>query len=183
MTADAQIGIPGPELELTGIDVEQRRPSEPAAQARGDAVGQVEQEAIARAGPEILGGCGAVVLLSSGRLVVLIVGEEHDGDPLGDAERLHVVLERLQVSARARDIGLRPQQLEPVRLDSQRPQTEQILERHPENTPARRVLGDEAGTDEDRNHVSSQSAIRRSSTLSDAKALSATARAASHWRR
>ena len=51
MTADAQIRVAGPELELTGIDVEQRRPSEPAAQAGGDAIGQVEQEAVARSSP------------------------------------------------------------------------------------------------------------------------------------
>ncbi len=51
MTANAQIDVAGPELELAGVDVEQRRPGEPTPQARGNAIAQVEQEAVARAGP------------------------------------------------------------------------------------------------------------------------------------
>ena len=76
MTADTQIDVAGPELELTGIDVEQRRPSEPAAQAGRDAIGQVEQEADRARGPIDHARIWRRRALSSGRLVVLIVGEE-----------------------------------------------------------------------------------------------------------
>src|SRR5229473_539942 len=93
VTADAKIVIAGPKLELAGVDVEQRRPGKPAAQARGHAVGQVEKKPGAGAVPQILGGC-AEGLLSSGWAVALMVGEEHKRDPVGDAERLYVSLER-----------------------------------------------------------------------------------------
>src|SRR6266849_7056061 len=84
VTADAKIAIAGPKLELAGVDVEQRRTGKPAPQARGDAVSQVEKKPGARAVPQILGGC-TEGLLSSGRAVALMVGEEHEGDPVGDA--------------------------------------------------------------------------------------------------
>ena len=85
------------------------------------------------------------------RIVARGVGEEHEHDAVRDAEPLDVAAEGVDEFAIARLVAPRPEELQPVGVDPQCPEPQEVLQRNPEIAAARGILGDEGRADEDGN--------------------------------
>ena len=148
VTADPEVVLAGPDLKRSGVQVEERGPGEADAQRRRDAGGEVQQQRIARAGGEVHGR-RPEVLRAARRVVARAVRKEYEDCAVGDAEPFDVTAEGVDELAVARGVAPRPEQLQPVGVDAEGAQPEEVLERHPEVAAPGRVLRHERGADED----------------------------------
>jgi len=104
------------------------------------------------------------VLGGPGRIAAGAIRKEEERDPVRHPERLDVAAEGRDPLPAAGGIATRPEQLQPVRLDPEVAQAEEVLERHPEIPASGRVLRDEGGADEDGTphlHASIRRTVRR----------------------
>src|SRR5439155_20426578 len=109
------------------------------AQGRRDAGGEVQQQRIARAGGEVRGRCPEV-LRAARRVIARAVRKEYEDCAVGDAEPFDVTAEGVDELAVARGVAPRPEELQPVSVDAEGAQPEEVLERHPEVAAPGRVL-------------------------------------------
>jgi hypothetical protein len=111
-------------------------------------VREVEEQAVARPRPERVG-VEPEVLGASRRVLAAALGEEDDGDAVADPCPADVIEEGRDELAGACLGRLGPEDLQPVRVDAEGAEAEEVLEGDPEVAAPGGVFGDEGGAEED----------------------------------